>query len=88
MKSTIGDVARLSEVSITTVSRVINNNYPVKKDDSGKIVIIALAPKEGVSEAANSAPRSFRRSLLGFRLARFAWRSFPLRFISFERSRV
>jgi LacI family transcriptional regulator len=32
MKSTIGDVAKLSGVSITTVSRVINNNYPVKKE--------------------------------------------------------
>jgi LacI family transcriptional regulator len=32
MKSTIDDVARLAGVSITTVSRVLNNNYPVKKE--------------------------------------------------------
>lgn len=32
MKNTIEDVARLAGVSITTVSRVLNNNYPVKKE--------------------------------------------------------
>jgi LacI family transcriptional regulator len=32
MKNTIDDVAKLAGVSITTVSRVINNNYPVKKE--------------------------------------------------------
>lgn len=32
MKSTIGDVAKLAGVSMATVSRVLNNNYPVKKE--------------------------------------------------------
>lgn len=34
---TINDVAREAGVSITTVSRVLNNNYPVKKDTREKI---------------------------------------------------
>lgn len=39
-KSTISDVAKLSGFSITTVSRVINNNYPVKKETRDKILEI------------------------------------------------
>lgn len=37
MTVTINDVAREAGVSITTVSRVINNNYPVKKETREKI---------------------------------------------------
>ncbi len=36
-KSTINDVAALSGFSITTVSRVINGNYPVKEETRAKI---------------------------------------------------
>lgn len=34
---TINDVARISGVSITTVSRVLNNNYPVKKETRERV---------------------------------------------------
>ncbi|OPJ55227.1 LacI family DNA-binding transcriptional regulator [Clostridium oryzae] len=37
MPVTINDVAREAGVSITTVSRVVNNNYPVKKETREKI---------------------------------------------------
>ncbi len=37
MKYTIGDVAREAGVSITTVSRVINGNYPVKAETKRKV---------------------------------------------------
>lgn len=37
MTITINDVAEEARVSITTVSRVINNNYPVKKETREKI---------------------------------------------------
>ncbi|KAJ53428.1 LacI family transcriptional regulator [Clostridium tetanomorphum] len=37
MKITIEDVAKEAGVSITTVSRVINNNYPVKKETRKKV---------------------------------------------------
>ncbi len=37
MKYTIEDVAREAGVSITTVSRVINSNYPVKKETRKKV---------------------------------------------------
>ncbi len=36
-KATINDVAEMAGVSITTVSRAINNNYPVKKETKDKI---------------------------------------------------
>ena len=36
-KSTLQDVAKVSGVSITTVSRVINNNYPVKASTRAKV---------------------------------------------------
>ena len=36
-KSTIQDVAKVAGVSITTVSRVINNNYPVKEKTRKKV---------------------------------------------------
>ena len=36
-KFTIQDVADRSGVSITTVSRVMNNNYPVKKETREKV---------------------------------------------------
>ena len=37
MKITIHDVAKEAGVSPTTVSRVINNNYPVKKDTQERV---------------------------------------------------
>ncbi len=37
-KSTINDVAELAKVSITTVSRVVNGNYPVKKETKEKVL--------------------------------------------------
>lgn len=37
MKKTIGDVAKEAGVSITTVSRVINGNYPVKESTRKKV---------------------------------------------------
>ncbi len=37
-KTTINDVAELANVSITTVSRVINGNYPVKKETRDKVL--------------------------------------------------
>ena len=37
MKTTIGDVAREAGVSIATVSRVLNNNYPVHKDTRTRV---------------------------------------------------
>lgn len=38
MPSTINDVAKLSNVSITTVSRVINDNYPVNKETKARVL--------------------------------------------------
>ncbi len=37
-KTTINDVAELAKVSITTVSRVINGNYPVKLETKEKVL--------------------------------------------------
>ena len=37
MAATINDVAKMAGVSITTVSRVLNNNYPVKEQTRQKI---------------------------------------------------
>lgn len=56
MKSTIGDVAKLAGVSITTVSRVINNNYPVKKETR---VAVESAIKE-----LNYQPNPLARGLI------------------------
>lgn len=38
MSKTIYDIARLSGVSVSTVSRVLNNNYPVSKETREKVV--------------------------------------------------
>lgn len=50
MNATINDVAREAKVSITTVSRVINNNYPVKKETRERIenAIIKLNYKPNI----------------------------------------
>lgn len=56
MSSTINDVAREAGVSITTVSRVLNNNYPVKKETREKI--------EKAIEKLNYRPNAMARSLI------------------------
>lgn len=56
VKATIEDVAKHAGVSITTVSRVINNNYPVK-DSTRKKVEQAIA-------ALNFTPNSLARGLI------------------------
>lgn len=56
MPSTINDVAKLSNVSITTVSRVINDNYPVNKETKARVL---KAIKE-----LNYKPNMMARSLI------------------------
>lgn len=56
MAVTISDVAREAGVSITTVSRVLNNNYPVRKETREKI--------ENVIEKLNYKPNVAARSLI------------------------
>ena len=56
MTVTINDVAREAGVSITTVSRVINNNYPVKKETREKI--------EKAIEKLNYRPNIMARGLI------------------------
>ncbi len=54
--ATINDVAREAGVSITTVSRVLNNNYPVKDETRIKI--------ERAIEKLNYKPNTMARSLI------------------------
>lgn len=56
MSSTINDVAKKAGVSITTVSRVINNNYPVKRETRKRI--------ENAIEKLNYTPNMAARSLI------------------------
>lgn len=56
MSSTINDVAKEAGVSITTVSRVLNNNYPVKKETREKV--------EKAIEKLNFKPNVAARSLI------------------------
>jgi LacI family transcriptional regulator len=56
LKATIIDVAKLAGVSITTVSRVVNNNYPVK-DSTRKKVNEAI-------ETLDFSPNSLARGLI------------------------
>ncbi|MDK2786914.1 MAG: LacI family transcriptional regulator, partial [Epulopiscium sp.] len=56
-KPTIADVAKYAGVSITTVSRVINNNYPVKEETRQKV--------EEAINALNFKPNYLARSLIG-----------------------
>ena len=56
MKTTIHDVAKAANVSIATVSRVINNNYPVNKDTRIRV--------EKVIEELNYKPNEIARSLI------------------------
>lgn len=56
MPVTINDVAREAGVSITTVSRVLNNNYPVKEETRLKI--------EQAIEKLNYKPNAMARSLI------------------------
>ncbi len=56
MKSTIEDVAREAGVSITTVSRVINKNYPVKESTRKKV--------EKAIAKLNFIPNSLARGLI------------------------
>lgn len=56
MSATINDVAREAGVSITTVSRVLNNNYPVKQETRLRI--------EKAIEKLNYKPNAAARSLI------------------------
>ncbi|MCM8710091.1 LacI family transcriptional regulator [Clostridium sp. SYSU_GA19001] len=56
MAVTINDVAKEAGVSITTVSRVLNNNYPVKKETRIKI--------EKAIEKLEYKPNAMARSLI------------------------
>ncbi|MEA4960922.1 LacI family DNA-binding transcriptional regulator [Lutispora sp.] len=56
MSATINDVAREAGVSITTVSRALNNNYPVSKEAREKI--------EKAVERLNYKPNIVARSLV------------------------
>lgn len=56
MSATINDVAKEAGVSITTVSRVLNNNYPVKKETRIKI--------ENAIKKLNYKPNAMARSLI------------------------
>ncbi|GAA0180735.1 LacI family DNA-binding transcriptional regulator [Clostridium sediminicola] len=56
MAVTINDVAREAGVSITTVSRVLNNNYPVKKETRIKV--------EETIKRLNYKPNEMARSLI------------------------
>ncbi|WP_046655442.1 LacI family DNA-binding transcriptional regulator [Clostridium tetani] len=53
---TINDVAREAGVSISTVSRVLNNNYPVKEETRKRI--------EEAIEKLNYKPNMLARSLI------------------------
>ena len=53
---TINDVAKEAGVSITTVSRVVNNNYPVKKETREKI--------EAAIKKLNYKPNAMARGLV------------------------
>lgn len=56
MKSTIQDVAKKAGVSTTTVSRVMNNNYPVKKETRIKV--------ESAIKKLNFRPNILARGLI------------------------
>lgn len=56
MSFNIKDVAKLANVSITTVSRVMNNNYPVKKETRERVL--------SVVEELNYMPNAQARSLI------------------------
>lgn len=56
MAVTINDVAREAGVSITTVSRVLNNNYPVKKETRIKV--------EEIIKRLNYKPNEMARGLI------------------------
>lgn len=64
MAATINDVAKYAGVSITTVSRVLNNNYPVKKETREKI--------EKAIEVLNYKPNIAARSLITKRTTNIA----------------
>jgi LacI family transcriptional regulator len=56
MKASIRDVAREANVSISTVSRVINKNYPVKEETKIRV--------EAVVKKLNFSPNTLARSLI------------------------
>lgn len=56
MAITIHDIARISGVSATTVSRVLNNNYPVKKETREKV--------ERIINEMGYKPNEIARSLI------------------------
>jgi len=56
MKANIRDVAREANVSMSTVSRVINNNYPVKEETRSRV--------EKAIKKLNFSPNTLARSLI------------------------
>lgn len=56
VKTTIQDIAKEAGVSITTVSRILNNNYPVKKETREKV--------ERIIKSRNFVPNYLARSLI------------------------
>ena len=53
MKTTIVDVAKACNVSVATVSRVINGNYPVKEETKEKVLKV-ISGEENILKLVKS----------------------------------